>query len=394
MSRTAPAYPFSDVQTTQLEPEYRRLLEEQRLTRVTMPVGGQAWLATAYAHVKQVLADPRFSRRAANQPGVPRLSPEMLPESAILAQDPPEHTRLRRLIAKAFTARRVENLRPRTQTIVDQLLDAMVEAGSPADVVTHLASPLPTIVVCELLGVPVEGREHFNRFGEMLTSRELSGDEIGRQRGRFEEYLLDLIADRRRGEGDDLLSALLEAHEADDRLSHEELMNLVVALLVGGRGSPTVFLSSAIHLLLRSPEHWHQLVAAPEHVPAAVEELLRFIPIGAAGGFVRVATEDVVLGDVTVRAGEAVVPAMIAANHDDTVFTRPEQLDFHRTPNPHVGMGHGAHHCIGAPLARMQAQVALATLLRRFPGLTLTDEEAPWAQGRVVRSLSHLMVMW
>jgi cytochrome P450 len=191
------------------------------------------------------------------------------------------------------------------------------------------------------------------------------------------------------------LTALLQAHHRDDRLSLAELTNLVVALLVGGKGSPSVFLTSAVYVLLTKPTQLDLLRREPDRIPAAVEELLRYIPIGVAGGFVRVSLEDVDVDGVLVRAGEAVVPAMISANHDAAIFAEPAVLDVTRQNNPHLGFGHGAHHCIGAPLARLQAQVALATLLRRFPDLRLADDaESYWKEGVVVRGLNRLDVRW
>lgn len=390
------AYPFDPAPTLDLEPEYGPILLGDSLVRIAMPVGGQAWLATAHAHVKQVLSDPRFSRAAATTPETPRLSPEMIPASSIMAQDPPEHTRLRRVIAGAFTSRRIELLRSRVRDIVDDLLDGMEQAGGPADLNTHLSVPLPLIVICELLGVPDQDRERFTALAEKLTSRELSGDEIARARTDMEERLRLLIADRTLARGEDLLSDMLDAQQEADRLSEAELVNLVVALLVGGRGSPSVFLSSSVFTLLQNPDQWQLLCEDPTLVPSAVEELLRYVPIGVAGGFVRVALEDVSVGDTLVRAGEAVVPAMIAANRDGRVFEEPDRLDITRERCPHLGFGHGAHHCVGGPLARLQAQIALDALVRRYPRLSLAagERDTDWETGRVVRGLASLRVVW
>jgi nocardicin N-oxygenase len=391
-----PDYPFGREQTLELEPEFVELRQRCPVSRVRLPVGGEAWLATSYEAVKKVLADPAFSRQAATRPDAPRLSPELLPSRSIMALDPPEHTRLRRLIARAFTARRAEALRPRIRQIADELLGRMESAGAPADVAHHLALPLPLITVCELLGVPIGDRDEFSSFSDALTSRELTTEQIAAARRRFEDYLLTLVESRRGEPGDDLLSAMLKAQDEGDHLSDDELVNIMVALLVGGRGSPAVFLTSAIYLLLRAPAQLALLRNDHSLIPNAVEELLRFIPIGVAGGFVRVATRDVELGGVTIAAGEAVLPAMISANRDAAVFEEPDELDVTRKLNPHLGFGHGAHHCIGAPLARVLATTALEALLTRFPNLRLAaDTDAPaWRQGKVVRSLTSLNVAW
>jgi cytochrome P450 len=390
-----PAYPFGHYHDATLEPEFDPLLRGGRLHRVRLPVGGEAWLASSYDDVRLVLADQRFSRAKATRPDVARLSPEVLPASSIMAMDPPEHTRLRRVIAGAFTARRAEQLRPRAVAIVGELIARLRAQGSPSDLLPVCES-LPLLLVCELLGVPVDDRERFNALADVMTSAVAPETDIATARADLEEYLLQLVEVRRRDPREDVVSHLVEAMDERGALDGAELVNLLVALLVGGRGSPSVFLSSSVHLMMQ-PEQRPLWPALGELVVArrAVEELLRFVPIGVAGGFIRVALEDVDVNGVTVCAGEAVLPAMIAANRDGRVFADPNDLDLSRQPNPHLAFGHGAHHCVGASSARMMAEVFLSGLARAFPALRLASEgAAKWQQGYVVRRLSRLEVRW
>jgi cytochrome P450 len=385
-------YPFGDHHEARLEPEFGPLIAAGRLQRVRLPVGGEAWLATSYADVKMVLADPRFSRAQATRPDVARLSPELLPRSSIIAMDPPEHTRLRRVIAPAFTPRRVEQLRSRVSQHVDDLIAALAAGGTPADLLNTCES-LPLLVICEVLGLPATERPTFTSLADVMTSRLADATDISRAREELESILLHLVDVRRLEPRDDLVSQLVEAMDARNALDITELVNLLVALLVGGRGSPAVFLSSSIQLMLQ-PEnrsHWPAL-ADPVIARRAVEELLRLVPIGVAGGFLRVALEDVDVNGVLVRAGEAVLPAMIAANRDGRAFAEPDIFDLQREVNPHLAFGHGAHHCIGAQLSRMMAELFLSGLATAFPDLRVVSDRS--AQGQVVRRLAELKVDW
>jgi cytochrome P450 len=389
-------YPFGDHHDVSLEPEFGAVIDNGRLQRVRLPVGGEAWLAASYADVKMVLADPRFSRAEATRPDVARLSPEILPRSSIMAMDPPNHTRLRRVIAAAFTARRVEQLRSRVSQHVEDLIAELSAGGVAADLLDTCES-LPLLVICELLGVPASERPTFTSLADVMTSRLADAADISRARQALESFLLHLVDLRRQEPRDDLVSQLVEAMDTRNALDIAELVNLLVALLVGGRGSPAVFLSSSIYLMLQLENRplWGTL-ADPVTARQVVEELLRLVPIGVAGGFVRVALEDVDVNGVLVRAGEAVLPAMIAANRDGRVFVEPDTLDLQRAANPHLAFGHGAHHCIGAQLARMMAELFLSGLARAFPDLRLVSgrSQGSWEQGFVVRRLTELKVEW
>jgi cytochrome P450 len=388
-------YPIGDTTGMWMDPRYDEARASAPLVRVRMPYGGDAWLATGYAEVRKVLSDPRFSREQTRD--APRLLPEPPPSGSILTMDPPEHTRQRRLVAKAFTQRRIEALRPRVQEIVDGLLDDMSRHGSPADLRKFLAEPLPITVICEVLGVPAQDRARFRALTDtVMSTTSFSSEEAQAAMGQFFGYLAALVAAKRESPAEDLLSAMVLARDADDRLTEQELIWLGVALLIGGHETTLNQLSNFSYLLLTNPDQLDALRARPELVPRAVEELLRFVPLNTGSAFGMTAKEDVEFGDLVVRAGETVIPDIAAANRDPRTFADPSTLDVERADVSHVTFGFGAHHCIGAQLARMELQIALATLLRRFPrlGLAVGPGEVEWRQGSLIRGVEALPVDW
>jgi nocardicin N-oxygenase len=378
-----------------MDPWYDKARGSAPLVRVKMPYGGEAWLATGHAEVKQVLSDPRFSR--AQTEDAPRLLPEPPPNGSVLTMDPPEHTRQRKLVAKAFTARRIEALRPRVQEIVDGLLDDLSRHGSPADLKKFLAEPLPITVICEVLGVPGADRGQFRALTDtVMSTTSFSSDEAQAAMGQFFGYLANLVATKRENPAEDLLSGMVLARDADDRLTEQELIWLGVALLIGGHETTLNQLSNFSYLLLTNPDQLAKLRQNPDLVPKAVEELLRFVPLNTGSAFGVRAKEDIPFGDLVVRAGETVIPDVAAANRDPRVFADPARLDVERADIPHVTFGFGAHHCIGAQLARMELQIAVASLLRRFPDLRLAvpANDVQWRQGSLIRGVEALPVEW
>ncbi|OHV24127.1 cytochrome [Parafrankia soli] len=328
---------------------------------------------------------------------VPRTTPRPAQPSALLSMDPPEHTRLRLLISRAFTGRRVEQLRPRAQEIVEAHLEQIERSGPPADLVRGFALPLPVTLICEMLGVPPEDQHRFREFADfMLSTTAYTEEQVVDARARLAGYLAELVALRRAHPTDDLLGALVAARDDEDRLSEEELIDIGITLLIAGHETTASELSNFIYVLLTEPGHWEALRARPELIPGAVEELLRHVQLSTGGNNPRVATEDVRLGDVTVSAGEAVIVFAQSANRDEAVFDHPDELDFTRHPNHHLAFGYGTHYCLGAQLGRMELQVALAALLRRFPSLRLgvPVEELPWKSGLLVRAPESLPVEW
>jgi cytochrome P450 len=382
----------------ELDPAYAQLRRTRPVSRVTMPHGGDAWLLTRYDDVRAALADPRLSRAAAVGKDVPRSSPLIQQAESLLSMDPPEHTRLRRLAAKAFTVRQVDAVRPRVQAIVDGLVDRLEESGSPADLASGLAWPMGITVICETFGIPEEDRAQFRAWtDEMMALTVADPTAIQAARGSLDTYLRRLIARRIAEPGDDLLSRLVTAREGADQLTEAELAIFAVDLLTAGHETTANQTGNFLFTLLSSPGLWESLVEDPELVPTAVEELLRYTPLATSvAPFSRIAVEDFEFGGELIRAGDAVVAQNDSANRDETVFERPEEIDFTRTQNPHVAFGHGAHHCPAAPLARLELRIVIGTLVRRLPGLRLAVpvDEVVWQSNRVMRGVKELPAKW
>ncbi|GAA3463298.1 cytochrome P450 [Saccharothrix longispora] len=394
--RTIREYPF-DMHDISVSEQYHRLQRDEPMSRVQLPFGEPAWLATKYADVKLVMTDPRFSRELAQGLDQPRMRRQQMGDG-IMGMDPPDHSRLRRLVGKAFTARRMERMRDGVRELVHRLIDDVVARGDTADLVEDLARPLPVTVICDLLGVPREDHGIFREWTQALVSDATAkGDVLDVYGDQLDGYIADLVARRREDPTDDLLGALVYARDAGDKLSENELISIAGAgLLTGGVETVSSALPSFVYTLLTHPEELAALRAEPELIPTAVEELLRYVPINTAAMFARYATVDVRVGDVVVRAGDPVLPALHAANRDPEVFADPDRIDLRRSPNPHLAFGHGPHHCIGAQLARLELREALQAVLERFPDLRLADgpEGVKWEFGVIVRGPSLLRVAW
>jgi nocardicin N-oxygenase len=383
----------------QLEPDplLLELAREHAAFRMRAPYGGECWMITRYDDVRAVQADPRFSREAMIGQDVARTSAYPLQGDSILGMDPPEHTRLRRLVSREFTARRVEQLRPRAQEMVEGLLDVVEAAGPPADLVAALAEPLPILMICELLGVEYEDRTMFREWaGAFMTSSGRTIEEILQAREDLLGYLAGLVAARRATPTDDLLGALVALRDEGDALSEDELVQLGLAILVGGFETTAAQIGKSIFCLLVHRDQLERLQDDPALVPSAVEELMRYIPLSSGTSLAWVAVEDVDFAGVHVRAGDAVMASGATANRDASVFTDPDALDVGRAPNLHVAFGHGTHFCLGAHLARLELQVAIGTLLARFPDVRLAQSEAetPWKVGSSVWGLAELPVVF
>ncbi|UNS99095.1 cytochrome P450 [Streptomyces tubbatahanensis] len=401
--RSAPAYPFRTAVGLEPDEEFTELRADEPVFRVTLPFGGEAWLVTRHADVRTVLADPRFSRTAACDPDGARFEPVPPPPVGIFVSDPPEHSRLRRLVAQAFTARRTERLRPRVREHVRLLLERMSAEsapGGPADLVHHFALPLPVTVICELLGIREEDRGRFRTWCDaLLSTTALTREEVGSSREALSRFLAGQVAQRREQPGDDLLTALVQARDEGDRLSERELVVFTGGLLVAGYETTAGQLANFTYALLRRPHLWQELREDPERVPAAVEELLRYVPSLVTGGFTRVARQDVELSGTVVREGETVVPVLGSANWDEEVFADPHALSLDRSfarCGQHLAFGYGPHRCVGAQLARVELQEGLRGLLDVLPGLSLEGpvEEKAWKTGMIVRGLRELWVRW
>ncbi|MCE7002323.1 cytochrome P450 [Kibdelosporangium philippinense] len=378
---------------------FAKLGEPGPIHRVTLPDGMPAWLVTGNQEVRDALADPRLVRSV--QAAAPELqkylglaSDEFVLTRHILFADPPDHTRMRRLMSQAFTRGRVERLRPWVQEFTDSLLDEIVGAGK-ADLVQALALPLPIGVICEMLGVPFADRPEFEHRAEVITGINASSDhdqviESGRW---FDEYTTQLIAARRKNPGEDLLTALLAAHDEGEKLSDLEVRSNVFLLLAAGFETTVNLIANGILALLSYPESLAKVRDNPDLMPGAIEEILRFdSPVSSIT--YRFATDYVKIGDVEIQPGEHVALSPPAANHDPAKFVRPEVFDIERGSNPHVSFGYSTHFCLGAPLARLEGDVAFSTVLRRLPDLKLAVpvEELTWKPSFIVHRLDHLPV--
>ncbi|SES45038.1 cytochrome P450 [Lentzea albida] len=388
----APTYPFSEADGLTLDPTYERLRRDEPVSRVTYPYGGEGWLVTSYEETKFVLGDPRFSRALTVGQDVPRMQPLIAPGGSILTHDGADHARMRRLVSKAFTVRRIEELRPRAQQITDELLDRL---DNPGDLVEGFTMPFPITIICELLGVPFEDREEFRGWSNQVLAT-IGGhtpEEAMHGMMKLHAYFVELVAKRRAHPTDDLMGALVAARDNDDRLSEDELVRFGITLLVAGHETTANMLANSVITLFEHPDAMKSLQDDPEKLPNAIEELLRYIPLGSGAGFPRIATEDVQVGNALVKRGDALLVVASSANRDETMYANGAELDLEREVGQHMQFGHGIHFCLGSQLARMELQVALGTLLRRMPGLRLA-EPVEFRKGSLVRGPLRLVVAW
>jgi cytochrome P450 len=375
---------------------YARLRESRPVAPVRMPAYGRAWIVTRYEDVRAVLTDPRMAKDVHRWPGGGRSRPSEATGvcAHMLHADPPEHTPLRRLVQKPFASRRAA-LRPRTEEIAAGLLDGMAARGDVVDLLGQYARPLPITVICDLLGVPVADRDwvrvtvyaYDERTEQARVERELAA------------YFTVLIEAKRAEPSDDLLSELVLASDnanpdgAADGLTRNELVSAAFLLVMAGFDTTVNLIASGALALLRHPEEMSRLRQDPSLLPAAVEELLRFTsPVNHAND--RFTTEDVLIGDVVIPAAEWVIPAIASADWDPDRFPDPDRLDLGRDTSGHVAFGHGVHHCLGAPLARMEAEVALGALLARFPRISLAvpSPELRWRPVSLMNGLDSLPI--
>ncbi|GAA1134566.1 MULTISPECIES: cytochrome P450 family protein [Streptomyces violaceusniger group] len=397
-------------------PAYAWLREHAPVHRTTLPSGVDAWLVTRYADARKALADPRLSKNpqrhsaAAHAKGKVGIPGERRAElmTHLLNIDPPDHTRLRRLVSKAFTPRRVAAFTPRVQTLTDQLIDAFEERGE-ADLIHEFAFPLPIYAICDLLGVPREDQDDFRDWaGAMIRHGGGPRGGVARAVKRIRAYLGELIHRKRlelaeRGEeedGEDLISGLIRASDHGEHLTENEAAAMAFILLFAGFETTVNLIGNGVYALLRHPEQRALMQRALEEgderlLAAGVEELLRYDgPVEIATW--RFATEPLTLAGQPIAAGEPVLVVLAAADRDPERFAEPDVLDLTRRDNQHLGYGHGIHYCLGAPLARLEAQTAIATLLRRLPGLRLAEDpdDLRWRGGLIMRGLRTLPVTW
>ncbi|MBD0843599.1 cytochrome P450 [Streptomyces sp. TRM68416] len=390
------SWPALDLSGVDFDPVLTELMREGPITRIQLPNGeGWAWLVTRYEDVRAVTNDPRFSREAVMDRPVTRLAPHFVPaRGAVGFLDPPDHTRLRRSVAAAFTARGVERIRDRSRRLLDELVDELLGDGPPADLTAAVLTPFPIAVICELMGVPAADHHVMHTWTQLILSSAHGADVSERARNEMGSYFADLIGLREGGSGEDVAS-LLGAAVGRGEVTLEEAVGLAVLLQIGGE-AVTNNSGQMFYLLLTRPALAERLRAEPEIRPRAVEELLRYIPHRNAVGLSRIATEDVGIRGVRIRAGDAIYVSYLAANRDPEVFPYPETIDFSRSPNPHVAFGFGPHYCPGGMLARLESQLLLDALLDRVPGLRLAvpPEKVPFRKGALIRGPEALPVTW
>jgi cytochrome P450 len=379
-------------------PAIQSLQERAPLVRVRLPDGTTPWLVTRYADQKALLADPRVSADV-TRPGYPSQVPvgeaSDAPISFILMDDP-EHQRLRRMVTAPFAIKRVEAMRPGVQKIVDELIDELLAGPKPVDLVQAFALPVPSLVICQLLGVPYEEHDFFQENSKILINRDATGEERFAAGGRLFEYLDKLIGEKIANPGDDLLSGLVE-RIANGELTRQDASQMGVLMLLAGHETTANMIALGTLALL---EHLSQLEllrssADPAFVAAAVEELLRYLNI-THNGRRRVALADIEIADTLIRAGEGMIMPNDIGNRDPAAFADPDRLDLTRQARHHVAFGFGVHQCLGQPLARMELQVVYSTLYRRIPTLKLATEvaEIPFKHDGSVYGVYELPVTW
>ncbi|WP_405764353.1 cytochrome P450 [Actinacidiphila glaucinigra] len=391
--------PFDFAEALEFDPQLKQFMENEQISRIKLPHGeGEAWLVTRYEDVRTVTTDRRFSRAAVVGKDFPRMTPEpIVQDEAINVMDPPDSSRLRSLVSKGFTPRNVEHMRPSIERVVAELLDGMEESGSPADLVEHLAAPLPLAAICEVLDIPDE--DSWELRGHARTMMDFSPDNRDaavHSKAYLREYFTKLTAERRARPGDDLVSVLATARDGDEILNDKELAVMAMVLLITGQDTTSNEIGNIAYTLLTRPRELAMLRERPDRIPQAIEEMLRYIPFRKGVGIPRIAVEDVEMGGVLIRAGDVVHVSYLTANRDPEKYDRPDELDLDRAGTPHMTFGWGGHHCLGAPLATMELRVAFRELLRRFPDLRLAKpaDEVRWSATSIWRYPVALHVAW
>jgi cytochrome P450 len=396
------SYPIPSEAALEPPAEWAELRGKCPVARVTLPSGDEATLLTRYEDVKQVLADPRFTRLL-NAPDAARLSANddgglFSSEMAAVIPDSGEpHQRWRRLVGKYFTAKRMAALRPAMAQMAEQLIDDMVERGAPGDLKASLGFPLPVYVICDLLGVPASDRDRFAHWSDsLLNLTKFTQAETDASLAEFIQYMSEHVAAKRVTPGDDLLSELIEASAAEgEGLTDVELLATGMGLLVAGHETTANMIGKMVGMLLSDRTRWERLLADPSLVRTAVEEALRF-DANSGFGLPRYLKEETEVSGTVLPRGTTVICSMAAANRDESVFDAAAEMDLTRTPNPHLAFGSGSHSCLGQSLARTELQVVLEVLLRKLPTLELAVpvEELHRVEGLVVGGLRQLPVRW
>ncbi|MFD8432333.1 cytochrome P450 [Streptomyces coelicoflavus] len=389
-------WPALDLDGPEFDPVLADLMREGPLNRVRLPHGeGWAWLATRYDDVKAITNDPRFGRAEVTQRQITRLAPHFKPRPGSLAfADQPDHNRLRRAIAGAFTVGATKRLRPRAQEILDGLVDGMLAEGPTADLVERVLEPFPIAVVSEVMGVPAADRERVHSWTRQIISTSGGAEAAERAKQGLYGWITETVRARADSDGDDVYS-MLGAAVGRGEVGETEAVGLAGPLQIGGE-AVTHNVGQMLYLLLTRPELMTRMRERPEARGTALDELLRWISHRTSVGLARIALEDVEVHGTRIAAGEPVYVSYLAANRDPDVFPDPDRIDLDREPNPHVAYGNGHHFCTGAVLARMQTELLVDTLLDRLPGLRLAApaDQVAWRRKTMIRGPRTLPCTW
>jgi len=380
--------------------EYTQLRETEPVVKVQLPDGSRVWLITRHEDARKVLADPRVSADITN-PGFPALLPinRTIDKKGFrppfMRMDPPEHTHHRRMLIQEFTVRRVRSMAPAVQSIVDGLIDGMLAEGPGLDLVEKFAVPVPSLVICNLLGVPYTDHEYFESRTRVLLSFDSTPEDLTTAMTEVRAFLNDLVTAKHEKPGEDLLSALVTNHLDTGGISRPDLLAMVLLLLNAGHETTSNMISLGTVLLLQHPEQLAKLKADPALLPPAIDELMRTLAIG---DFVpaRVAAEDIEIGGTLIREGEGMIALIAAANHDPAAFEDPGSFDITRGARHHLGFGYGVHQCIGQNLARLELETVFRSLFTRIPDLRLAipAEEVAYKHEGAVFGIHELPVAW
>lgn len=398
-------YPFEKVSAAEATERYRAIAADRPMTRVTMPYGGDAWVLHRTEAARAMLGDRRFVREPfrTGERVVPYFVefPDFL-KSTLQFADPPEHTKLRRLVQRAISPKAIQGMRDSAVAYANQLIDAMVEKGGPVNLVHDYALPLPIQMLSNLLGVPAEDHEKFERWSSsVLSTSGMTEDQVATNMMELVVYMMALIEQRRQEPKEDLLSALANARDQDETLTDDEILPIALILIIGGFDNTANFICTGVLSLLNNDDQRELFLTDPDGLaPTAVEEVLRHgrfelgLPVTGSGGLVPlVATEDVEIDGQLVVKGDAILVDPAATAHDGVALSDGERFDIKREGNPHLTLSYGLHHCLGAPLARMEMQVGLAELFKRLPELHL--EGTPVINhDHISQPITDLLVGW
>lgn len=401
MTVELPEFPM--MRTTPFDPpaEYAELERNGPVTRAILHTDQPVWLITGHESVRKILVDPRVSsdRSHPNFPAPVKVSDEARRRQvsfgrALIGADPPQHTEQRRMLIHEFTVRRVQALKPRIQEIVDERIDAMLAAEKPVDLFAELALPVPSMVICELLGVPYSDRDFFQSRTKILLSRNTAPERRQQLADELNEYFDELVTAKEADPGDDLLGRLIVRNNETEVFSHELLTALASLLLLAGHETTSNVISLGTLALLQHPDQLDAIKADPSLIPNAVEELLRYLTIVEAG--FRVALEDIDMDGTVIRAGDALIALAMTANRDGSTFEQADEFDIKRGARHHVAFGYGVHQCLGQNLARTELETVFGTLFRRIPGLRLAVDidDVPLKKDTFIYGVHGLPVTW